>query len=105
VGVDDDDELERVSDLTLFAPKPKAEGPGRVIVIGGMKGRSRSFILSKSLLRGDRTALALAVNDKCDVIVTTLVASSDEAHQFEPSALGFLNSNPVMDWARLTLGL
>lgn len=105
VGVDDDDELERVSDLTLFAPEPEAEGPGRAIVVGGMKGRSRSFILSKSLLSGGRTALAIAYNDKCDVVVATLVASGDQARRFEPGALVFLNSDAVMDWARVTLGL
>jgi hypothetical protein len=105
VGVDDDDELDRVSDVPVFVPKPEAAGPGRVITVAWMKGRSRNFILSDSLLSGSKSALAIAFNDKCDVVVATLVASSGEAQQFEARALAFLNSEPVMEWAKIALGL
>jgi hypothetical protein len=105
VGVDDDDELDRVSDVPVFVPKPEAAGPGRVITVAWMKGRSRNFILSDSLLSGSKSALAIAFNDKCDVVVATLIASSGEARQFEARALAFLNSEPVMEWAKIALGL
>jgi len=105
VGVDDDDELDRVSDVPVFVPKPRAGGPGHVITVAWMKGRSRNFILSESLLNGGKTALAIVFNDKCDVIVATLVASGGEAQQFEARALAFLNSDTVMGWAKITLGL
>jgi hypothetical protein len=105
VGVDDDDELDRVSDVPVFVPRPRAEGPGRVIAVAWMKGRSRKFVLSDSLLNGGKTALAIAFNDKCDVVVATLIASGGEAQQFEMRALAFLNSDAVMDWAKITLGL
>jgi hypothetical protein len=70
-----------------------------------MKGRSRNFILSESLLGGRKTALSIAFNDKCDVVVATLVVSGGEAQLFETRALAFLNSDPVMEWAKITLGL
>jgi hypothetical protein len=105
VGVDDDDELDRVSDVPVFVPKPNAEGPGRVITVAWMKGRSRNFILSDSLLGGSKTALAIAFNDKCDVLVATLVVSGGEAQLFEAPVLAFLNSDPVMEWAKIALGL
>jgi hypothetical protein len=105
VGVDDDDELDRVSDVPVFAPKPEAESPGRIITVAWMKGRSRNFVLSDSLLRGSKTALAIAFNDKCDVVVATLVVSGGDAKLFEASALAFLNSDSVMEWTKVTLGL
>lgn len=105
VGVDDDDELNRVSDVPMFAPKPQAEGPGHVITVAWMKGRSRNFILSDSLLLGSKTALAIAFNDKCDVVVATLVVSGGEAKLFEAAALAFLSSDTVMEWTKVTLGL
>ena len=37
-GVDDDDELERVSDIGLLANKTVVLGPGRPIEVGWMKG-------------------------------------------------------------------
>ena len=70
-----------------------------------MKGRSRNFILSESLLGGSKTALSIAFNDKCDVVVATLVVSGGKAQLFETRALAFLSSDPVMEWAKIALGL
>jgi hypothetical protein len=42
-GVDDDDELERVSDNVLIAADTIAHGPGRVVEVAWMHGRSRIY--------------------------------------------------------------
>ena len=47
-GVDDDDELERVSDIGLLANKTVVLGPGRPIDVGWMKGRSRRYAVAGS---------------------------------------------------------
>ena len=50
-----------------------------------------------------RTALAIAFNDKCDVVVATVVAGDVAAA--ERAALGFLNGDLVLRWAEKELGL
>jgi hypothetical protein len=50
-----------------------------------------------------RTALAIAFNDKCDVVVATVVA--DDVPTAERAALGFLNGDLVLRWAEKELGL
>ena len=47
--------------------------------------------------------LALAFNDKCDVVVATVVA--DDISTAERAALGFLNGDLVLRWAEKELGL
>src|SRR5215470_15146459 len=42
-GVDDDDELERVGDNALIGTNTAALGPGRLIEVAWMKGRSRTY--------------------------------------------------------------
>ena len=50
-----------------------------------------------------RTALAIAFNDKCDVVVATVVANDMAAA--ERAALSFLNGDLVLRWAEKELGL
>src|SRR6516225_2005590 len=42
-GVDDDNELQRVSDIGLVANNAVVLGPGRLIEVGWMKGRSQRY--------------------------------------------------------------
>jgi hypothetical protein len=103
-GVADDEELERVSDRELFGDKTIAHEPGRPIAVAWMKGRSRVYT-GLSNTPPDASALAIAYNDRCDVIVATAVVSSKAPASFEPAVLDFLNSEPVMRWAERALGL
>jgi hypothetical protein len=103
-GVADDEELERVSDRELFGDKTVAREPGRAIAVAWMKGRSRVYIGLGNVTAG-ASALAIAYNDRCDVIVATAVVASGDALSFEPAVVGFLNSEPVMRWAERRLGL
>src|SRR5215510_11824206 len=78
-GVADDAELDRVGDVDLLGRRFAPLGEGRPITVGWMRGRSRAYAVDSG-----RTALALAFNDRCDVVVATLVAD----HVLPPTAEG-----------------
>jgi hypothetical protein len=67
-----------------------------------MKGRSRSYDVAG---RHAGSTLAIAFNDRCDVVVATAVVPSGPADKIEPAILAFLNSDTVIHWAQKTLGL
>jgi hypothetical protein len=98
-GVSDDAELDRVGDLELLSDGLR---DGRAIAVGWMKGRSRPYQVAMRY-GSPRTALAIAFNDKCDVVVATVVA--DDVPTAERAALGFLNGDLVLRWAEKELGL
>jgi hypothetical protein len=98
-GVADDEELDRVSDVDLLGNKGSALGPGRAITVHWMKGRSRGYRVGSA-----KSVLSLAFNDRCDVIVATVVAGDDPLAQ-EQAVLEFLNGDQVQNWARVVLGL
>jgi hypothetical protein len=99
-GVADDEELDRVSDVDLIGEEKSALAPGRPITVHWMKGRSRSYKVAASA----KPALSLAFNDKCDVIVATVVAGNEPAAK-EQAVLDFLNGDLVLHWAEQVLGL
>ena len=101
-GVSDDAELDRVGDLELLSAKFNGLREGRAITVGWMKGRSRPYRVAMRY-GSPRTALAIAFNDKCDVVVATIVA--DDILAAERAALGFLNGDLVLRWAEKELGL
>jgi hypothetical protein len=101
-GVSDDDELHRLSDFRLMGDKPSALGPGHPITIRWMKGRSRPYIVGD---RSRNAALAIAFNDRCDAVVATVVTARDRPDAIESSAIAFLNSDKIIQWTTVTLGL
>jgi hypothetical protein len=101
-GVSDDTELDRVGDLELLSSKFDGLRDGRPITVGWMKGRSRPYRVTMAYAPA-RTALAIAFNDKCDVVVATVVANDMAAA--ERAALSFLNGDLVLRWAEKELGL
>ena len=103
-GVSDDDELDRLSDFRLMGEKLSVLGPGRPINVAWMKGRSRPYTVSGPF-QAQNSALAVAFNDRCDAIVATAVVARDRPTALEPIVIGFLNSETVMHWAEVTLGL
>jgi hypothetical protein len=104
VGVDDDEELDRIGDLPVFSDRAVALGPGRRIGVAWMKGRSRVFALGPSMWSEPR-ALSVGFNDHCDAIIATAVSNGSRAAAAESAILDFLNGEVVMDWAKVTLGL
>jgi hypothetical protein len=96
-GVDDDEELERVSDNELLAAKSVALGPGRPIEVGWMKGRSRLYEASDA---PHVRLLSIAFNDRCDVIVAVAMLGASAQDTIEPEVIAFLNSDPVLRWVK-----
>jgi len=101
-GVSDDAELDRVGDVDLIGQRFAPIGDGRPIAVAWMNGRSRAYTVEQ---RQPRTALALAFNDKCDVVVATVVGERALPPDAERLALAFLNSRMVLRWVEASLGL
>jgi hypothetical protein len=99
-GVANDEELDRVSDVDLVGNEGSAFGPGRPIAVHWMKGRSRGYKLG---VPSGKSVLSLAFNERCDVIVATVVAADPVAR--EAAVLEFLNGDLVLNWAKVVLGL
>jgi hypothetical protein len=100
-GVADDEELDRVSDIDLIGSERSALGPGRPITVHWMKGRSRGYKVGAS---SAKSVLSLAFNNRCDVIVATVLAG-DKAIAQEQAVLKFLNGDMMRQWAEAVLGL
>ena len=100
-GVADDPELDRVGDIDLIGDEKAALGPGRAIKVQWMKGRSRGYQVSAP---SAKSVLSVAFNNKCDVIVATVVAGNQPVAQ-EQAVLDFLNSDMMRQWAEGVLGL
>ena len=66
-----------------------------------MRGRSRGYTVGAP---SAKPALSLAFNNRCDVIVATVVAGNNPVAQ-EQAVLEFLNGDLVLHWAEQVLGL
>ena len=102
VAVDDDD-VDRVGDLDLLGKERAALGAGRPIEVRWMKGRSRPYALGDAAKA--RSALSIAFHERCDMIVATAALTGDQPTVQEPTVVEFLNSDVVLRWAEVTLGL
>jgi hypothetical protein len=100
-GVADDEELDRVGDVDIVGSQASALGPGRPIAVHGMKGRSRGYAVGAPAAK---SVLSLAFNNRCDVVVATVVAGDEPAAQ-EQAVLDFLNGDLMLHWAEAVLGL
>jgi hypothetical protein len=103
-GVSDDAELDRVGDVELLSPTFNGLTGGKPIAVGWMTGRSRPYHVSVPYSAA-RTAIAIAFNDKCDVMVSTVVAEREALAGAEQSALEFLNGDLVLRWTEKEFGL
>ena len=70
-----------------------------------MNGRSRPYQVDDALRSRRARQLAIAFNDKCDVVVATVVADRGRLAAAERAALDFLNGDLVLRWAERELGL
>jgi hypothetical protein len=99
-GVADDGDLEQMGDLALIG-KATPIGAGRAIVVGPMRGRSRAY-----RVEGNRkAALSLAFNQRCDMVAATALVGPGATGSLETAVLAFLNSDPMLKWAEIALGL
>jgi hypothetical protein len=102
-GVESDADLDRMSDFDLVGGEVSPLAIGRPITIGWMKGRSRVYTPTGG--DRDKSILSLVFNDRCDMIVATVVLSAGRSAAIEPSVIDFLNSKPMLHWAQLELGI
>ena len=98
-GIADDEDLDRMGDLDLIGGRVMPIGPGRPITVGSMQGRSRIYSL------GGRTAIAMAFNERCDMVAATTLLPHKPSPAMESAVLDFLNSETMLKWTEVTLGL
>jgi hypothetical protein len=95
-GVADDDEVDRVTDLDLMSEQFIPLEPGRVIRIGDLRGRLRTYDLKMS--DGSRhAAIGIAVSRRCDLFVA-VAQGKGAAPGIQRVALNFLASNDMTRW-------
>jgi hypothetical protein len=102
-GVSDDAELEHVGDTDLVSPQVRALDRGRAVKVGWMAGLIRSYRVSGT--SADRRLLSVAFNDECDVVVATAALGGGDPAVAAPAVMDFLNSRPMVLWAKKELGL
>jgi hypothetical protein len=102
-GVSDDDEIDRVGDIELIGTDYKALAPGHAVTAGIMTGRARMFVVERPLRR-PVPVLEIALANKCDAIVATVVARPDVEISEEATALDFLRSAAVQHWVEAQSG-
>ena len=102
-GVSDDAELERVADTELVSPEIRPLDPGRPVKVGWMQGLSRTYRVSEAKAGG--RLLSIAFNDECDVVVAVAKLDKGDPATVEPAVMAFLNSRPMVLWAKKELGL
>ena len=103
-GIAEDADLDRMSDFDLVGGEASPLGAGRPIAVGSMKGRSRAYALTARNPPG-KSALSVALNDRCDMIVATVVLPHDRPATIEPGVMEILNSSSVLHWAEVAIGI
>jgi hypothetical protein len=102
-GVADDAELDRVGDVSLLSDAYVPLNEGTPVAVGWMHGRKRLYDAAPRYA-SKQNALAVAINDHCDVIVATVTSVRQISPAAETMALAFLNGDAVLQWARKELG-
>jgi hypothetical protein len=102
-GVSDDAELERVADTELLSPQVLPLGPSRPVKVGWMQGLSRTYRASGE--KAGERLLSVAFNDECDVVVAVAELGNSDPTLAEPTVMAFLDSRPMVLWAKKELGL
>ena len=96
-GVSDDDEIERVADLDLIGLDYQPLALGHPVSAGIMTGRARLFAVVRPL-QSALPVLTIALSNKCNAIVATVVAGTEREPAVEAQALDFLRSAAVQQW-------
>lgn len=102
-GVSDDAELERIGDTDLVSAEVRPGGSSRPIKVGWMEGRIRAYRVSGGT--AEERLLSVAFNDECDVVVAVAALGNGDPAVMGPAVMAFLNSKPMVLWAKKELGL
>lgn len=101
-GIASDEDLDRMGDLALIGANASPLGDGRPITVGWMKGRTRMYVLAAN---GNKSAMSVVFNDRCDMIAATIVLPTPSPSAIAQPVMDFLNSQPMLHWAELELGI
>jgi len=96
-GVSNDNEIERVGDLKLIGPDYQALASGHPVSAGIMTGRARLYAVARPL-QSALPVLTIALANKCDAIVATVITEPEAPSAAEAQALDFLRSTAVQHW-------
>jgi hypothetical protein len=103
-GVEDDNELERLSDFDFMKGATVSLGEGHEINVAWMKGRLRTYTIAGPN-RSRTTAISIAFNNDSDALVATIVVDDAQPAAVEPVVVEFLNGDVMRRWVTKTLGL
>ena len=95
-GVISDEALQRASDIDLLDPAFVPAEPGRRIRVTDLFGRAR-FYRRTTWYGARRTAQAIAVSHKCDLVIFLVAGDLGDAATLK-SARAFLESNTPQVW-------
>lgn len=73
IGVADDEEVDVVGDMPVIGPDFVAQGAGRVITVGSMRGRERMYRIATGPNMMVH-ALAVVTSKRCDLMVALLAS-------------------------------
>jgi hypothetical protein len=104
LGVSDDEEVDRVTDLDLISPSFHPVAAGKPVQIAGLAGRSRSYVLDMPDGTA-RAAAGIALSRQCDAVVAVTHGKSANAAGLERAALDLLSSKAVTARIDSALGL
>jgi len=96
-GLSNDNEIERVGDLELIGPDYQALASGHPVSAGIMTGRARLYAVARPL-QSVLPVLTIALANKCDAIVATVITEPEAPSAAEAQALDFLRSTAVRHW-------
>lgn len=100
-GVADDDEVDRVADIDLIAPRFTATAPGEAARVGELHGRARRYDLA--IYDGaSHAAVGIAVSRHCDLFVAAAQGRGD-ANAMQHAALAFLGTQEMRAWVTAAL--
>ena len=74
-GIEDDDEIDRLTDFQFLGGSVAPHGAGRPIAVAGVSGRLRAFAV-ETPVGGARHAVAVALARGCDAVVATIASDA-----------------------------
>jgi hypothetical protein len=103
LGVSDDEEVDRVTDLDLISERFRPLAAGEPVHIAGLAGRSRVYALE---MPGGAVhpAAGIALSYQCNALAAAVYGKSGKAADFERAALDLLSSKALTVWIDSTLG-
>jgi hypothetical protein len=74
-GIEDDDEIDRLTDFQFLGGSVAPHGAGRPVAVAGLSGRLRAFAVETEG-GGARHAVAVALARDCDAVVATFTSDT-----------------------------